>query len=405
MPYSVKFAMKFPIYLDNHATTRVDPRVLERMLPLFGEQYGNAASRSHAFGWQAEELLEVARGQVAATVGASATEILFTSGATEANNLAILGAAEAYGSRGKHIITQVTEHKAVLDVCHHLETRGFRVTFLPVDVDGLVTVQAVEAAMEPDTILVAVMAANNEIGTVQPIRDIGKLCHKRGVLFHCDAAQAVGRIPLDVQADSIDLLSLSGHKIYGPKGIGALYVRRRDPRVILKPFMFGGGHERGLRPGTVNTPGAVALGAACALTQTEGSQESQRVTALRDRLRERITSALDDVRLNGHGEKRLPGNLSLSFGGVDGEALMLSLRDVAVSGGSACTSATLAPSYVLLALGLTPERCHSTLRFGVGRFNTVEEIDYVAAQVVEKVSKLRTQNPRANNKMRTRPNP
>ena len=386
--------MKLPIYMDNHATTAVDPRVVERMLPYFSEHFGNAASRSHGFGWRAEEAVEAARGRVAALLGATAAEIVFTSGATESNNLALFGAMEAYASKGRHLITQVTEHKAVLDVCKALERRGAQVTYLPVDGQGRVDPQDVANAITDQTVLVSIMHANNEVGTVQPLAAIGALCRARGVLLHSDVAQSLGRLPLDVQKDCIDLASLSAHKIYGPKGVGALYVRRRDPRVQLAPQQVGGGHERGMRSGTLNVPGVVGLGEACRIAMAEGAEEATRLAALRDALAAKLL-ALDGVFRNGHLEHSLPGNLHLSFADVEGESLLMSLRDVAVSSGSACTSATLEPSYVLRAMRVPDDLAHASIRLGLGRFNTAEEVDYVAALVQEKLAKLRRVNGRS----------
>jgi cysteine desulfurase len=385
--------VKTPIYMDNNATTRTDPRVVEAMLPYFSEKYGNAASRNHAFGWEAEEAVENGREQVGKLIGAGAKEIVFTSGATESNNLAIKGVASMYRKKGDHVITVVTEHKAVLDPCKRLERDGYKVTFLPVDRDGRVSAEQVGAAMTDKTILVSLMAANNEIGTLQPIAEIGKLCKQRGVLFHTDAVQAVGKVPVDVEAMGIDLLSLSGHKLYGPKGIGALYVRRKDPRVRLDPIIDGGGHERGMRSGTLPVPHIVGLGTACELAGKEMASESKRLFALRERLRKGITSKLEDVYLNGHPTERLPGNLNLSFAYVEGEAMMMGIKDVAVSSGSACTSASLEPSYVLKALGVGDELAHSSIRFGLGRFNTEEEVDFVVEDVVRAVNHLRQMSP------------
>lgn len=382
-----------PIYLDNHSTTRVDPRVLEAMLPFFSERYGNAASRTHVFGWAAEEAVGQARTQVADLIGASAKEIVFTSGATESDNLAIKGVAAMLRTRGNHLITVATEHKAVLDVCRRLEREGFRVTFLPVDEFGRVTPTQVAEAITEQTILVSVMAANNEIGTLQPIGAIGAVCKAKGVLFHTDAAQAAGKVPLDVQALGIDLMSLSAHKVYGPKGVGALYVRARDPRVRLEPIQDGGGHERGMRSGTLPVPLIVAFGKSCQISKVEMAEEGRRLGELRDRLRQRIAERLDEVYLNGHPTERLPGNLNLSFDYVEGEALLMSLRDIAVSSGSACTSANPEPSYVLRALGIGDRRAHGSIRFGLGRFTTSEEVDYVAEEVVKSVQRLRAINP------------
>lgn len=382
-------AMAGPIYMDHNATTPVDPRVLERMLPYFTEKFGNAASRSHAYGWQAEQAVEAARQEVAALIGAEPQEIVFTSGATEADNLALFGVAEAYVERGRHIVTQATEHKAVLDPARALARRGFEVTVLEVDRFGRVDPAAVAAALRPDTVLVSVMAANNEIGTLQPLADIGAICRARGVLFHSDAAQTLATVRLDVDALSIDLLSLSGHKMYGPKGVGALYVRRRKPRVSLAPQIFGGGHERGRRSGTSNVPAIVGLAAAAVIARDEAEREAERERALAGRLYHLISSGLSGVVLNGHPTARLPGNLSLSLAGIEAEALMMAMRDVAVSGGAACTSVTLEPSHVLRAIGVGPELAHGTVRFGLGRGNTLEQVDYVAGEVIANAEKLR----------------
>ncbi|MGA3009486.1 MAG: IscS subfamily cysteine desulfurase [Terracidiphilus sp.] len=385
--------MHLPIYMDNHATTAVDPRVLEAMMPYFTVKFGNAASRNHSFGWEAEAAVEVAREQIARLIGATAKEIIFTSGATESNNLAIKGIAEMYRERGNHIITQVTEHKAVLDTCKRLEKYGFRVTYLPVKADGLVDLEDLKRAMDDKTILVSIMAANNEIGVLQPIAEIGKLCHEKNVLFHTDAVQAVGKVPVDVIADNIDVLSLSAHKIYGPKGVGALYVRRRNPRVQIAAQIDGGGHERGMRSGTLNVPGIVGLGKACEIAQQEMKSEAEYLTGLRDGLKNKLESALDYVHVNGSMEHHLPGNLNMSFVYVEGESLLMGINDVAVSSGSACTSATLEPSYVLKALGLGDDVAHSSIRFGLGRFNTQQEVDYVAAKVIDVVKHLRQLSP------------
>ena len=379
--------------MDNHATTPLDPRVLEAMMPYFTTVFGNAASRNHSFGWEAEKAVETAREQIARLIGATSKEIIFTSGATESNNLAIKGIAEMYRERGNHIVTQVTEHKAVLDTCKRLEKHGYRVTYLPVKSDGLIDMEDLKRAMDEKTILVSIMAANNEIGVLQPIREIGKLCHEKGVLFHTDAVQAVGKVPVDVIADNIDVLSLSGHKIYGPKGVGALYVRRRNPRVQIAAQIDGGGHERGMRSGTLNVPGIVGLGKACELSQEEMQQEGRRLQDLRDRLKDKLESELDYVHVNGSMEHRLPGNLNMSFVYVEGESLLMGINDIAVSSGSACTSATLEPSYVLKALGLGDDVAHSSIRFGLGRFNTQAEVDYVAAKVIDIVKKLRLLSP------------
>lgn len=385
--------ISLPIYLDNNATTRCDPRVVERMLPFFTEDYGNAASRNHAFGWKAEEAVDQAREQVANLIGGSAKEIIFTSGATESNNLAIKGVAKMYGKKGNHIITNVIEHKAVLDPCKRLEREGFDVTFLPVDQFGRVSAEQVAAAITDKTILVSIMFANNEIGTINPIAEIGKLCHDRGVLFHTDATQAVGKIPVDVEAMKIDLLSCTAHKMYGPKGVGALFVRRKDPRVRLDAMMDGGGHERGMRSGTLAVPNIVGLGAACELCMHEMDIDGKRLLQLRERLHKGIADQLVDVSLNGHPTERLPGTLNISFAYVEGEALMMGMKDVACSSGSACTSASLEPSYVLKALGVGDELAHSSLRFGLGRFNKAEEIDFTIEQTVKAVNHLRKMSP------------
>jgi cysteine desulfurase len=385
--------VQLPIYLDNNATTRMDPRVVEAMLPFYTEQYGNAASRHHAFGRQAEEAVEQARAQVADLIAADPREIIFTSGATESDNLALKGVAHMYHTAGDHLITVTTEHKAVLDPCKRLEREGFRVTFLPVDRYGQISAEQLAAALTGQTILVSVMAANNEIGTVQPIQDIGRLCKDRGVLFHCDAAQAAGKLPLDVNALGVDLLSLSAHKMYGPKGVGALYVRRRDPRVRLDPLIDGGGHERGMRSGTLAVPEIVGFGRACMLCQAEMTTEAERLTHLRERLRQGIMDRLDEVFLNGHPTERLPGNLNLSFAYVEGEALLMALKNVAVSSGSACTSANPEPSYVLKALGVNDDLAHGSIRLGLGRFTTEAEVDYVIEEAVNTVNHLRSLSP------------
>jgi cysteine desulfurase len=381
------------VYLDNQAATPLDPRVLEAMMPYLTGAYGNAASRSHSFGWVAEKAVEAARRRVAELAGATAREIVFTSGATESINLALKGAAEAYGAQGRHIVTAATEHRAVLDTCMRLEKNGFRVTVLPVGSDGRVDPEAVAAALLPETILVSIMYANNEIGTVNPVREIGALCHARGVLFHCDAVQAFGKIPVQVDGGHIDLMSLSAHKLYGPKGAGALYVRRRNPRVQLAAQIDGGGHEYGWRSGTLNVPGIAGFGAACAFCAAEMADEAMRLGALRDRLQALITAGLDRVTVNGSTSHRLPHNLNLSFDGVDSAALLVALPDLALSSGSACTSATAGPSHVLRAIGLSAERARSSVRFGLGRFTTDEEIEYAAGRVVAAVRKLRRQSP------------
>ena len=382
-----------PIYMDNHATSPMDPRVLEAMMPFFTTKFGNAASRNHSFGWEAEQAVEAAREQIAKLIGATSKEIIFTSGATESNNLAIKGIAEMYRERGNHIITQVTEHKAVLDTCKRLEKYGYRVTYLPVKADGLIDIEDLKRAMDEKTILVTIMAANNEIGVIQPLAEIGKLCHERGIIFHTDGVQAVGKVPIDVQAMNIDVLSLTAHKLYGPKGAGALYVRRRNPRVQIAAQMDGGGHERGMRSGTLNVPGIVGLGKACEIAGQEMAAETERLTYLRDKLKSKLENALDYVHVNGSMEHRLPGNLNMSFVYVEGESLLMGINDIAVSSGSACTSATLEPSYVLKALGLGDDVAHSSIRFGLGRFNSEAEVDYVADKVIDVVQKLRELSP------------
>jgi cysteine desulfurase len=385
--------IKLPIYMDNHATTPMDPRVLEEMLPYFMEKFGNAASRNHSFGWAAEEGVETARERIAKLVGATTKEIIFTSGATESDNLAIKGVAEMYREKGNHIITAVTEHKAVLDTCKRLEKYGYRVTYLPVQKDGLIDLDDLKRAIDDKTILVTIMFANNEIGVLQPVAEIGKICREKGVIFHTDATQAVGKVPVDVNKQNIDVMSISGHKMYGPKGVGALYVRRKNPRVQISAIIDGGGHERGMRSGTLNVPGIVGLGKACAIAQEEMAQESCRMAGLRNRLRDRITGKLDEVYINGSMEHRLPGNLNISFAYVEGESLLMGINDIAVSSGSACTSATLEPSYVLKALGTGDDLAHSSIRFGIGRFNTEAEVDYVADRVIETVERLRELSP------------
>jgi cysteine desulfurase len=385
--------VKLPIYMDNNATTRTDPRVVEAMLPYFTEKFGNAASRNHVFGWEAEEAVDQAREQVAALIGASEKEIIFTSGATESDNLAIKGVANMYKRKGNHVVTVITEHKAVIDPCKRLERDGFQVTFLPVDRHGQVSAEQVAEALTDKTILVSIMGANNEIGTLQPIGKIGKLCKQRGILFHTDAVQAVGKVPVDVTDMGIDLLSISAHKIYGPKGVGALYVRRKDPRVRLDPIIDGGGHERGMRSGTLAVPMIVGLGKACELCRLEMAHEAERLIRLRERLRKGIMEGLSDTYINGHPTERLPGNMNISFAYVEGEALMMGVKDVALSSGSACTSASLEPSYVLKALGVGDELAHSSLRFGLGRFNTEEEVDYVVEEVKRAVNHLREMSP------------
>jgi cysteine desulfurase len=387
--------LKLPIYMDNHATTAVDPRVVEAMLPYFTEAFGNAASRNHPFGWKAEEAVEYAREQVAKLIGAkSEKEIVFTSGATESDNLAIKGVAEFYKEKGNHIITARTEHKAVLDTCKKLEKQGYNVTYLDVAEDGLVRPEQVAQALTDKTILVSIMLANNEVGSVQPIAEIGKITREKGVLLHCDAVQGVGKVAFDVEAMNVDLASVTAHKMYGPKGVGALYVRRNKPRVRLVAEMDGGGHERGMRSGTLNVPGIVGFGKAAEIATREWREEAARIFTLRQRLRTKLFSQLDTIHLNGADDPhRLPGNLNVSFSFVEGEAMMMAIRDVAVSSGSACTSASLEPSYVLRAMGVEEELAHSSIRFGIGRFNTEEEIDYVADLVVRSVVRLREMSP------------
>src|SRR5229473_2334763 len=385
--------MKTPIYFDNHATTPTDPRVVDAMLPYFTQKFGNAASRNHSFGWEAEKAVDNARKQIADLIGATTKEIIFTSGATESDNLAIKGVAEMYAEKGNHIITAATEHKAVLDTCKKLEKHGYRVTYLPVKADGLVDLDMLRESITDKTILITLMYANNEIGVIQPVKDIGKIAHEKGVLFHTDGVQAIGKVPVDVNKDNIDLMSITGHKLYGPKGAGALYVRRKSPRVQLTAQMDGGGHERGMRSGTLNVPGIVGLGEACAICQREMPEETKRLQYLRDKLRSKLESKLDEVYLNGSWEHRLPHSLNLSFAYVEGESLLMGINDVAVSSGSACTSASLEPSYVLKALGAGDDLAHTSIRFGLGRFNTEEEVDYVAGRVIDVVRKLRELSP------------
>jgi len=386
-------AVKLPIYMDHHATTPVAPEVFEAMRPYFVERFGNAASRTHAFGWAAEAAVEAARAQVAALIGCKPIELVFTSGATESDNLAVKGVAYAYREKGNHLITSQIEHHAVLDSCKRLEKEGFHVTYLPVSRDGLVDPADVAGAITGKTVLVSVMLANNEIGTIQPLAEIGRICREHGVLLHSDAVQGVGRIPVNVDALGVDLLSLTAHKMYGPKGVGALYVRMGNPRVKLVAQMDGGGHERGRRSGTLNVPGIVGLGKACELAGQVMAAEAERLTALRGRLWAGIRGRLDHVHLNGHPTLRLPGNLNVSFEHVDGESLLMSLKDVAVSSGSACTSASMEPSYVLKALGLGDALAHTSLRFGLGRGNTEEEVDYVVERLAEQVTRLRAMSP------------
>jgi len=383
---------RMPVYLDYQATTPTDPRVVEAMLPYFTEKYGNPHSRSHIYGWEAEEAVEKAREQVAAIIGADPKEIIFTSGATESNNLAIKGVAHFYKERKNHIITCVTEHKCVLESCRHLQQEGFEVTYLPVQKNGLIRLEDLEAAITDKTVLVSIMAVNNEIGVIQPLREIGALCRSKGVFFHTDGAQAVGKIPLDVNAMNIDLMSVSGHKIYGPKGIGALYVRRK-PRVRLQALISGGGQERGMRSGTLPTPLCVGLGVACEIAKNEMPAESERLHYLRDRFYKRITEQLPEVYLNGDLERRIPGNLNISFAYVEGESLVMGIKNLSVSSGSACTSASLEPSYVLRALGVEEELAHTSLRIGLGRFTTEEDVDYAVSEIVAQVKRLREMSP------------
>jgi cysteine desulfurase len=383
-----------PIYLDNNATTAVDPRVLDAMLPYFSERFGNAASKNHAFGWEAEAAVDGAREQIARLIGASSPrEIIFTSGATESDNLAIKGIAHAYRDRGDHIVTCMTEHKAALDSCKALEKSGFEVCYLPVNGAGLIDLQQLRDRITNRTILISIMAANNEIGTLQPIQEIGRLAKEKNIIFHSDATQAVGKMPINVGDMCIDLLSLTAHKMYGPKGVGALYVRAAKPRVKITPLIDGGGHERGMRSGTLNVPGIVGLGKAAELARMEMGAEAEKLIALRERLKAGLLAQLDDIRINGDPVKRLPGNLNMSFAYVEGESLMMGLKEIAVSTGSACTSASLEPSYVLKAIGLEDSLAHASIRFGLGRFNTVEEIDYTIQRVSEEVRRLRDISP------------
>jgi cysteine desulfurase len=386
--------VKLPIYMDNHATTPVDKRVVEAMLPYFYEKFGNAASRNHSFGWEAEEAVDKSRNQIAALINAKSKEIIFTSGATESDNLAIKGVVEFYKDKGNHIISCVTEHKAVLDSCRALERSGkATVTYLPVDKNGMVDPDDVRKAITEKTVLITIMYANNEIGTIHPVSEIGKIAKEKGIVFHCDAVQAVGKIPVDVERDNIDLLSMSAHKIYGPKGIGAIYVRSKGPRVRLAAQMDGGGHERGMRSGTLNVTGIIGLGKACEIAQTEMAEEGRRLIELRNKLQAGIFERLDEVYLNGHPTQRLPGNFNVSFAYVEGESLLMGISDIAVSSGSACTSATLEPSYVIRALGTDEELAHSSIRFGLGRFNTEEEVDFVTDRVSKEVKRLRDMSP------------
>jgi cysteine desulfurase len=385
--------MKFPIYLDYHATTPVDPEVLKTMLPYFTEVFGNAASRNHEFGWTAEAAVENARAQIAKLIGASEKEIIFTSGATESNNLSLLGVAEMYKDKGNHIITTPVEHKAILDTCQFLESKGFEVTYLPVDQYGQVSAEQIREAITPKTILVSVMFANNEIGSINPIAEIGKVCKEKGVIFHTDAVQAIGKTTVDVSAQNIDLLSLTAHKIYGPKGVGALYVRRKGPRVRLAPQIHGGGHERGMRSGTLNVPGIVGFGKAAELCMKNMATEIPRIKALRDKMWADLQEALDEIYLNGHPTERLPNNLNVSFAFVEGESMMMGMKELAVSSGSASTSASLEPSYVLKAIGVGEDLAHTSIRFGLGRFTTLEEVEYATQKVIATVRKLRDLSP------------
>jgi cysteine desulfurase len=388
----MKNSVKRPLYFDYQATTPCDPRVVEAMIPYFTEKFGNPHSRTHMYGWESEEAVEQAREQVAAIIGADAKEVIFTSGATESNNLAIKGVASFYKDKKNHVITCVTEHKCVLDSCRHLELEGFEITYLPVQNNGLIDLNELKAAITEKTAIVSIMAVNNEIGVIQPLAEIGAICRERGVFFHTDAAQAVGKIPLDVEAMKIDLMSISGHKIYGPKGIGALYVRRK-PRVRLVPMINGGGQERGLRSGTVPTPLCVGLGEACAIAKREMGAEAERLRSLRDRLLKGVTDQLPEIYLNGDLESRIPGNLNISFAYVEGEGLMMGIKELAVSSGSACTSASLEPSYVLRALGVDVEMAHTSIRLGLGRFTTQEEVDFAVEHLVEAVTRLREMSP------------
>ncbi|MDU0371449.1 IscS subfamily cysteine desulfurase [Hymenobacter endophyticus] len=384
--------LKLPIYLDNNATTPLDPRVLEAMMPYLTEVFGNAASRNHPFGWAAEEAVDYAREQIAGLINCDPKEIIFTSGATESDNLGIKGVFEMYSQKGNHIITATTEHKAVLDTCKHIEKLGGRVTYLPVNAEGLISLEELEAAMTPETILVTIMYGNNETGTIQPIKEIAAIAHKHGALFMTDGTQAVGKVPVDVLADGIDLMAFTAHKMYGPKGVGALYVRRKNPRVKVTAQMDGGGHERGMRSGTLNVPGIVGLGKACELAKLDMAADTARLSAMRDRLEKELLT-LEESYVNGSVERRLPHVANISFKYVEGEGLMMGVKDLAVSSGSACTSASLEPSYVLKALGLSDDLAHSSLRFGLSRFTTDEQIDYAINHVKEAVTKLREMSP------------
>ena len=385
--------MKLPIFLDNHSTTPMDPRVLEAMMPYFTEKFGNAASRNHSFGWEAEKAVDDARQQIARLIHADPKEIIFTSGATESDNLALKGVAEMYREKGDHIITSVTEHRAILDTAKRLEKQGIKVTYLPVRPDGLVNPDEVRKAITDKTILISIMLANNEIGTINPVAEIGRIAKERGILFHCDATQGVGKIPVDVEAMGIDLMSFTAHKIYGPKGVGALYVRRKNPRVRLAPMIDGGGHERGMRSGTLPVPLIVGFGKACELCEQLMPEEGKRLTYLRDKLKDGILNNLEEVYLMGHPIQRLPNNVNISFAYVEGESLLMGLKEIALSSGSACTTATLEPSYVIRALGVGHDLAHSTIRFGLGRFNTEEEVDYVIKRLIETTIRLREMSP------------
>ena len=385
--------MKLPIYMDYHATTPVDPRVVEAMVPFFTQHFGNPASRNHAFGWEAEEAVDEARKSVADLIGASAKEVIFTSGATEANNLAIKGVAEMYREKGNHVITCVTEHKAVIDTCKKLEKQGGRVTYLPVQKDGRIDLDQLRDAITDKTVLITIMAANNEIGVLQPIAEIGAIAKEKGVIFHTDAVQAAGKVPFDVNQAKVDLVSISAHKMYGPKGVGALYVRRRNPRVLLAEQINGGGHERGMRSGTLNVTGIVGFGKAAAIAKAEMATESERLRGLRDKLNAALHAKLDEIFINGSMEHRLPHNLNISFAYVEGESLLMGINDVAVSSGSACTSASLEPSYVLKALGAGDDLAHSSIRFGLGRWSTEEEVGYVVEKLTSVVRRLREMSP------------
>jgi cysteine desulfurase len=385
--------MENRIYLDYSATTPTDPRVVEKMMPYFTKIFGNAASRNHSYGWEAEEAVEKAREQIADLIGASSKEIIFTSGSTESNNIALQGIAEMHKEKGNHIITCLTEHKAILDPAHYLESQGYKVTFLKVDEQGMISLDDLKNAITEKTILISLMAANNEIGVLHPVKEIGEIARERGVFFHTDATQAVGKVPINVEEMNIDLLSLSGHKIYAPKGAGALYVRRRNPRVRLAPVVHGGGHERGMRSGTLNVTGIVGLGEACAICKEELPLEMKRLTHLRDKLHKGLTEKVDYLVLNGHPEHRLPGLLNLSFSYIEGESLMMGIENIAVSSGSACTSASLEPSYVLRALGVGDEAAHSSIRFSLGRFTTEEEVAQVTKQMVDVATRLREMSP------------